>query len=205
MKFSIYVTNKKDFHTQLFKSFEHKSQIVFLNPHIHRRVPTITFHFIPCRSSHISTLLIPLFKTKQQLFPIKFPSRTPIRHYLIFRSPTTHSTWVDGLVAKQALILFIYLSIRRTRKLTAFIIPCSWLNSFYFQNTPNELIKFIEGILILMEMRGVPPALCAFQATSLRTLHRSLLSLAFNSPFYHHTKKPLPGGCGFLHDGDEGS
>ena len=196
---------KKTFILNSSKVLSIKVKSVFLNSHINRRVSSITFYLTPCHSSHISALLIPLFKTEQQLLSIKVTSRTPIRHYLIFRSPTTHSTWVDGLVAKQALILFIYLSIRRTRKLTAFIIPCSWLNSFYFQNTPNELIKFIEGILILMEMRGVPPALCAFQATSLRTLHRSLLSLAFNSPFYHHTKKPLPGGCGFLHDGDEGS
>ena len=37
----------------------------FLYPHIHRRVPAITFHLIPCRSSPIRALLIPLLKTKQ--------------------------------------------------------------------------------------------------------------------------------------------
>ena len=79
----------------IIKEFGILSHSMFLNPHIHRRVPTIIFNLIPCHSSLISTLLIPLLKTKQQLFSIKLPSRTPIRHYLIFRSPTTHSTCLE--------------------------------------------------------------------------------------------------------------
>lgn len=86
------LTIKKTFMLNTSKVLSIKVKSVFSNPHIHCRVPCIAFHFIPCSSSAISTLIISLLKTKQQLLSIKLPSRTPIRHYLIFRSPTTHST-----------------------------------------------------------------------------------------------------------------
>lgn len=94
IRFPLVSPIKKTFMLNSPKVLSIKVKLFSLNPHIHCRVPAITFHLIPCYSRPISTLLIPLLKAKQQLFPIKIPSGTPIRHYMIFRSPTTHSTCI---------------------------------------------------------------------------------------------------------------